>query len=506
MVPAFVFSQRKKERDTSALIIQPNRIEFEKGKFDSNFFPVPGGNDGLLIVEETSKSVSGGFEWKMHLVDTSLNIVWTQSQSIPFEGSLIGYEYFNGNFFLLYSKSRYHNEDLLVYQMNVKSQEYLTYEITTVFPVNITHFEVVGKSLILAGSVNYKPVVITYNIDEKVPKIVRGFYDGKNRILDLIVDDVTEQFTVVLSEKMKNKRFTARVKTFTAAGDLIQDNLINPGERKSLLDAATTNFSGGLQYLAGTHSRKSLNYSQGFYLSKFINGVQQFNKYYQFAELDNFFDHLSPRRESRMLNKIEKKKQKGKVKKFSYRLLVHEIINQEDNYIMIAEAYYPKYNYSSNGGGLSSFGYGGGSLFDNPYFLGYKYTHAVVVGFDRNCNILWDHTFKIDDIQSYTLEENVHVSSDEENVVLMYLQENEIRSKIVHNNEIIEGKTFNPVRLSYDSDILKSKNSVVEGLGKWFDGTLFAYGEQSIKNELLGSSRRVFYINKIQYNLDNYPN
>ncbi|MEQ9468493.1 MAG: hypothetical protein RLN88_13855 [Ekhidna sp.] len=508
-MPLVVFSQKKKDRDTSAVIIQPNRIEFEKYREASDFYVVPGGEDGILVVEDTEESVKGGgYHWKLQMVDTSLQVVWSQNVVVPVDGSLLGYEYFEGKFYLLFSKSRYRIEDLIVYQLNSSNTDYIKYEITTVFPIEITHFESVGETLLIAGYANFRPVLITFNINERKPRVVPGFYDNKNDILDLVVDDESKFFTVILSERMRNKKFTVRVKTFSDNGDIIQDNLINPGERRSILDAASTTFAGGLQYLAGTHSKKSLQYSQGFYLSKFINGQQQFNKYYPFADLNNFFGHLKPKREERIMSRIERKREKGKTKKFSYRLLVHEILERDGEYIMIAEAYYPRYNHSNNSG-YGGFGTNTGFGRSNPFFLGYKYTHAVVLAFDPNCNILWDQTFKIEDIQSYSLEKNVVVSASGDKVVLMYLKENEIRSKVVEGNEIIEGKTFNPIKLSFEADEVKSKDPEIEGLKRWYDDTLFAYGEQSIKNEngVAGkTTRKVFYINKIQYNLDRQPN
>lgn len=498
-------SQRKKDRDTSAVILQPNRIEFEIGGGASEFYVVPGGEDGLLVVEETDEAAKGGgYVWKLHMVDTALQVKWSQTLIVNAGGSLLGYEYFDGKFYLLLNKSQYRNQDLIVYELTEASTDFIKYEITTVFPIQITHFESVGETILLAGYANFRPVVITYNINDRIPRVVPGFYDNKNDILDLVVDNESKLFTVIMSEKMRNKKFTVRVKTFTDKGDIIQDNLINPGERRSLLDAASTTFAGGLQYLAGTHSKKSLQYSQGFYLSKFINGQQQFNKYYPFADLDNFFGHLKPKREERIKNRIKRKRAKGKVKKFNYRLLVHEILERDGEYIMIAEAYYPRYNYSSNSSAFSPYG-GFRSFQNNPYFLGYKYTHAVVLAFDANCNIIWDQTFKIEDKQTYSLDENVMVSASGDRVILMYLEENEIRSKVIEGNEIVEGRTFNPVKLSFETDELKSKDPSVEGLEKWYRKTLFAYGEQRIRN-LNGvggeTNRRVFYINKIQYDLD----
>ncbi len=91
----------------------------------------------------------------------------------------------------------------------------------------------------------------------------------------------------------------------------------------------------------------------------------------------------------------------------------------------------------------------------------------------------------------------------------MYLDENTIRSKIVKGNEVYEGKTFNPVRLTYQSDEIKSKDPEIEGLKNWYGNVMYAYGEQRIQNdqgEGGRTSRRVFYINKITYNLQEETN
>lgn len=517
LLSGFVSAQRKKDKDTSSLILQPNRIEFPKDNDGSEFYVVSGGTDGILVIEETGDPAprGSGSIWHLHMVDTAFNITWTQTAIIDADGSLMGYEFYGGNFYLLFGKNRFRSEDLLVYQLNPKTKDYITYEITTVFPIQITHFESVGETLLLAGYANFRPVVITYDINKRIPRVVPGFYDNKNDILDLVVDEQAKLFTVIMSEKMRNKKFTLRVKTFNDKGDIIQDNLINPGEKRSLLDGASTTFSGGLQYLAGTHSRKSLHYSQGFYLSKFINGQQQFNKYYPFADLDNFWDHLKPRQEERIKKRIERKKERGKVKKFNYRLQVNKIIERDGEYIMIAEAYYPRYSYA---GSATARGFGPGTFnpyganpnqFRGPNFMGYRYTHAVVVGFDRNCNIIWDHTFKIYDIMNYDLQENVAISTSGDKVVLMYLEENEIRSKIIAKDEVVEGRTFNPVKLSNESDQVKNRDPSVERIMNWYGDTLYAFGEQSIKNPLAESGkthRKVFYLNKIRYDFDRQPN
>ena len=56
---------------------------------------------------------------------------------------------------------------------------------------------------------------------------------------------------------------------------------------------------------------------------------------------------MRARRQERIENKIERKKINGKKIKFNYRLLVHDIIDHGDQYIMLGEAFYPKYKTSS---------------------------------------------------------------------------------------------------------------------------------------------------------------
>ncbi len=503
-----VIGQRKKEQDTSAVIVQPGRIEFNIYDFVTQYNIVNGGKDGLLVYLETEDRTEEGYIWTFTLLDTALNQVWTRVYSVPFDSYLTGTEYHNGKYYMLYNASRYRNEDLLLLEIDAYTGDFQSIEINTVFPIQLTFFEVIDDNILLSGYTNFRPVLLTFNLEVQKPRVVPGFYDNKSDIIDIVIDDEAHMFTVVQSEKMRSNRYTMRAKTFTSEGDLIQNNVITPGDKKNLVDGASTSFYGGFQYVAGTYSKKPSQYSRGLYLAKFVNGRQQFVKYHDYPDLNNFFGYLNSRREQRIKDRIERKKEKGKKPKFSYRLLVHDIIQRGDEYLMIAEAYYPRYSsYSSPRSFGAGYNYGYNSY--NPSFMGYKYTHSIVVAFDRNGNIIWDNSFGVEDIETYSLEEFVAVNTFQDKTVLMYLEENAIRSKIVKGNEIVEGKTFNPVRLSYQSDEVKSKDPEIEGLKNWYGNVMYAFGEQRIQNnagEGGRNSRKVFYINKITYNLNQEEN
>jgi len=356
---------------------------------------------------------------------------------------------------------------------------------------------VIGETLLLGGNVNMRPLIITYNVNEKKPKVLPGFYENRNEILDVIIDDKEQMFTVVLREKMITRQYTTRAKTFTADGLLVQDILVEPGDRRNLIDASSTTFDNGIQLMAGAHSKRSTSYSKGLYLAKFVNGRQQFIKYHQYADLENFFGYLNSKREQRIKKRIEKRKSLGKKNRFNYRLVVHDIMEREDGVkIMVGEAYYPRYSNAST--------------YTNPYyasrngtgFLGFKYTHAIVVAFDANGEILWDHSFKIRDVLTYSLDKFIAVNAYNDEILLMYLEENEIRSKIVAENEVIEGQTFTPVRLNDASEEVRSRDPEIEALEPWHDDSFYAYGIHSVaksQGSVFNSSRKVFYINKIQY-------
>jgi hypothetical protein len=221
-------------------------------------------------------------------------------------------------------------------------------------------------------------------------------------------------------------------------------------------------------------------------------------KYYNYGDLKNFFNYMKAKRAARVKQRVERRKIKGKKLRFNYRLLVHDIVKDNGNFLMIGEAYYPKY------GSYSSFSYYPGG-YGNMAFEGYKYTHAVVIAFGPGGKLIYDNSFEINDVLSYRLEKLVSLNVQDGKVVLLYTYDDVIRSKIIQGNQVLEGKSFNEIELAFESDIVGNNDSEVGGLEKWYGNYFFAYGVQRIKNLGAGGAdlnREVFYINKIFYSFD----
>ncbi|MCK5372510.1 MAG: hypothetical protein KAQ62_28300, partial [Cyclobacteriaceae bacterium] len=266
----------------------------------------------------------------------------------------------------------------------------------------------------------------------------------------------------------------------------------------SLLFGRTVKLDRNAELIVGTYTRKRSDMSRGIFLARISQEGDQIINYYNYADLKNFFSYMKARRQKRVEERIKRRKVKGKKNKFNYRLLVHEVVELDGKFIMVGEAFYPKYSQSSYYGGYSSY-------YGNSYgtaFEGYKYTHAVVFGFDRRGRLIWDNSFEINDVISYTLDQFVHISMSDKEMALLYVYEDEIRSKIIEGNEVMEGKTFNELKLSFEDDVVSKSEDEYGGLEKWYGGNLFAYGILKIKNmkdEGVKLNREVFFINKISY-------
>ena len=234
--------------------------------------------------------------------------------------------------------------------------------------------------------------------------------------------------------------------------------------------------------------------AHGMCFSMITDNKQDYIKYFDFSKFENLYSTVIG---SRYRKKIERKKRKGKEVAVGLRLLVHdEIIIQNDEYIMIAEAYYPEYRtetyYDANG-----------HMHTRQVFVGYRYTHAVIAAFDKNGELLWDNAFEIMNILSFNLKERVKVlrNSEDDDVVLVYNYGGYLHSKVIYGSKVVEGKQSTKIQTKNKKDKVKSSSN--SDMEYWYDNYFITWGNQVIKDKgkKLGKKRRqIFYFTKIAYN------
>lgn len=479
---------------------QPKRFEIEIHAFDKPFTVVNGEEDGVLLVRDSDqRNKYGDTKFELISLDTTLRLLWKKDLYISRFWEYRGYDYYDGSFYLLFKYNKSNSKNLKLLQLNIQSGDTSHYTIKNLVPIDLTEFEMTHGAALLGGYYNYDPVVIHYSLSTSKSKILPGIYQNKTELIQIKVDDSKNSFVVIVSEKTFDKRNTLSVKTYDSTGKLIGNEALEPDPDKGLIYGRAADFDYDVSLLGGTYSTKRGTYSRGLFVASINTDGNQKINYYNFGDLENFFNYMRAKKRKRIKDRIERKKVNGKKIKFNYRLQVHDIIENNGQFVMIGEAFYPKYN--TTGGYASGYTY-----YRNPgtgtYFAGYRYTHAVVIGFDKRGSVLWDNSFEIEDVLSFNLDQYVHAQIHDDFIVLLYLYDNEIRSKIIKKDKVLEGKSFDQIKLSFEDDVLRDSKSEISGLESWYDDTFYAYGTQRIKNmrdQGVKLNRRVFYINKVKY-------
>ncbi len=485
--------------DSYAQLVQPNRIEFPIGSEDEDFGVISAKEKGIVLYREVrNRERRMDRKYQVILVDSTLNIKWEAYYFINLRYIQIGYEVAGDYFYLLFQRnSESLKADLFVLRIDMRTKNSETFLIEREYPLELSYFEVVGNTLVFGGISNKLPAIVIYEFGYITPKVLQGLFNEKTQILQIEIDDDLKIINVLVSFKTKDNRKSLSLKSYGETGELIKNISLQPSDEHSLLFGKTVKLDRKAELIVGTYARKRSDMSRGIFLAKISEEGDQVINYYNYADLKNFFSYMKARKQKRIEERIKRRKVKGKKNKYSYRLLVHEVVERDGKFIMVGEAFYPKYSQASYYGGIGYYGNSYGSAFD-----GYKYTHAVVLGFDRRGRLLWDNSFEINDVESYTLDQFVHISMNEKEIALIYMFEDEIRTKNIEGNEVIEGKTFDELKLSFENDELSKNDDIYGRLEEWYDGNLFVYGVHKIKNmkdEGVRLNRKVFFINKIRY-------
>ena len=241
----------------------------------------------------------------------------------------------------------------------------------------------------------------------------------------------------------------------------------------------------------------SSNGSSGFFTCKVSKGIQTDIRFKNFLELKNFQNIVGEKDLVAIKKKALKKNRTINDYTPEVTLLVHPVIVQSDQVIFMGESYMPEYHPEN----FTEFDFYG-RPYINTYnvFDGYRYTNAIIAGFDKAGNLKWDNSMEIRNLISPDLNPKVNVyCSSSDTMVLCYSSEARIASKIIRENEVVEKLDFSTMEQMYPEDkmLSDSKNYMVPWYGPFF----LCYGYQEIKN--INSSedkkRLVYYFTKVKF-------
>ncbi|MCC5930684.1 MAG: hypothetical protein JJU28_15680 [Cyclobacteriaceae bacterium] len=480
---------------------QPGRIEVPLGDDDTFFSVVSAEEDGLFLFREVKNlETRKDRKWQVQYLDTALNVIWDNSYYVDLRYRVRGYGYYGGYFYLLYEEQTQFAKDMVVKRINALDRSSVLFTIQKPFAIELSEFEIVGNTLIFGGYANTRPTVICYKFGDAKPIVLPGFYSDRSTLLQVKTDNDLRIFNVMTGFITPDGKRSISLKSFNEDGELLKNINLRPSQDYGLLYGRVVNLTNNVHLVAGTYTRRKSTLSRGLFIARIDEDGEHIINYYNYADLKNFFSYMRAKREKRVKERIQRRKIKGKKSKFNYRLLVHRVLEKPGGeFLMVGEAFYPKYTHAN----YHTAPFGWSPVNDmGMVFEGYKYTHAVVVGFDQNGKLLWDNSFEINDVISWNLEQFVYASPQQDKTVLLYLYDNVLRSKIIDGSEVIEGKSFNDMKLSFEDDFIESSNDRYGGLNYWYGNTFYSFGVHTIKRERelgIRQNREVFFINKIRY-------
>jgi hypothetical protein len=486
----------------SAQIQQPNRFEVEVEHKDDYYDIISAGNLGLLLIRKNTEiTEKGKTGWEYIILDSALNKRHSNNIFIESDYDLRGFDFNDNKIFLLFEARQYGTAEFYLCEFDFLNDTNNIIKIIRLFDIDLNQFEVLDGVIILGGYINLRPAVIFYSLADKKTKVLPGFYLDKAKLLQIDVNDDAKTIKVLTTLQAPGKRnLTMNIRTFSLEGEMVENYTLEPDDKVSLVSGRIVNINTYVSLVAGTYANRKSDYSQGIFLTRIDKEGDRKLLYYDYTDLENFFSYMKARHLEKVKDKIQRKKIRGKKARFNYRLLVHDVIDYNNTFILLGEAYYPYY--SNNG-----VNYGFWSTPVYPAYManrfdGYKYTHAIVIGFDRKGRLLWDNSFEINDATSFELKPLVQASARDDRIVLLYNYENVLRTKIIKGNDVLEGKSFNSINLKFQDDEAQDNDSKFGGLEHWYHNTFYAYGVQRIRNTKepgVKLNRDVFFVNKIIY-------
>ena len=516
--------------------ISNKRIEFPIQGNDLESFNIPIGEQGVIVLSQLNKQ-----SFNIRKFSTDLEQLWSSNSSLESNLDYVTSSFDGTVLSLLFS--RFRSNSYVIFRVLVNSGAITKYQIYSVDRIEISNFKALNYSLFIGGMVNNQPIILFTNLKERKTRILPAVVKGQAEIQSMDLDTTQQQINVTYSVGSKAKDYQLIIKSFDEDGNQIGQVYMNPSEEFAMMNGKLNQINDSLQVIVGTYGHKNSigssrgPSSQGLYFNSFIDGNKIKSTYYSFTKFNDFFNFLTPKQKERQEKRIKDKEVKGEDLRLDYRLLMHDIIKNGENYIIIAEAFYPDYkynNYSPFGGsmlmgGLGGFyspywtmmnpyrwGYGNYGMYSpfssyyspwgyrgyNSYgnqqqFDGWIYTHAVIAELDKDGKLLWDHCIDLNDQKEPKLIQKIKASVVNNTVYLSYHQNDQIITKSISNSG--KDEALRVQEITPEDKLDKVRRTEKSEINYWYGSYFIANGYQTITNQEDGR-RNVFYLNKIQIN------
>ncbi|MFD2785288.1 hypothetical protein [Hymenobacter rubripertinctus] len=339
-----------------------------------------------------------------------------------------------------------------------------------------------------------------------------------------LADSVTKRAELILSET-NGLKSRLQLKQLDDGGRLLHSEFVQAGSERGLLDAQLSPGDSAARLLAGTYTLRDSRYSQGLFASDLTAGVTETGqrrslRFYDFLNFKHFFDFMKPARLARLRQRNERLRASDRQFRHRFQLLMHDMLPTAEGYVLVSEVYYPRYNMSNypsgNYGGLGNYGYGSPGALNgfgypsryNSFYNGrrpsegYRTTHALICGFDRQGNLLWDNAFLLKEVDHFQLQETVCFRPlPDGQFAVAYLKDDKFYFKVVNQSATAPNDwqvtlRSSPTEIGIREE--KATSTQQEHLMAWYGSRFLAVGYQHVR-PASGPGRDVYFLNVLEF-------
>lgn len=485
---------------------KPARIEIPV-KDDTEIYKVVlCDEDGLMLIFLSSDmDQNQQMLWVTALFDKNLKEVWRKAFALP-KGFYLEEALYSNGHLVCFMQSRKGTEEnnLRIVDTDLKNSKQSMVGYTIPEKSGMAYFAA-GSNLALAG-INVKndeSLLLGYHFGSGEITTINPGVSGKVSIESITIDESGTILTVLRTLGSAKNRAYYLVKS-NLAGIILNTIQLSKFDNNNMINTAfAKRVDAGTELIIGSYGRSSQvrRYqgtetigvaSTGFFSILLKDNQEVATNFYEFNQFNEFYKHL--RRAD--LGSIRTNRDRTTSSNYDFDLLAHEVTEYNGEFRFIAEAYYPEYRT------VTTMVY---DYYGRPYpstysvFEGFRYLTTFIAGFDKMGKLRWNNDMEIRGVLSQTLSKRVMSWNDGDEMVLTYISEGKIASKVIDKNTTIDPLTTTDIAtLSPRDRIARDGNSHIEA---WYGDYFIIYGYHNIKNNYIDSRKNiyVFYINKLAF-------
>lgn len=433
---------------------------------------------------------------------------WQKKIPLSEDYNFYGNQYANDSLMLiLFKENKKSNEpNILLINFNIQNGGFVISEFATKEKNDLVSLKKFGEILFLIFENKNEDYLVKINIPNRsFEEIVLNTSKDKYTTEDFKIDSSGSYFYLLSKKQLSRKEYKFTIVKYNIDGSKVfTTDINNNDDNKQLLTANISSIEKEDLIITGSYNltdEKFSNFpetykfeSAGMYFTRISKDGSSKTTFFNYLYFDNITKYLNKKEISRIRKNQEKNE--NKEQSLNYLVIEHDAKIDNNNILLISEAFYPEYRTVSD---MSYDYYGRMTPTSRTVFDGYRYTNAFILCIDKNGTPKWNQLFDIWNILTMDLKERVSTLTIGNEMVMAYNNDGEVVYKVLNDSSTVTEIDKIKVESLYPND--KIMNNSSSNITHWYQNYFLAYGLQVIKNNALAnkSKRVVFYLNKISF-------